>query len=428
MASSSDVAVIDGCRTPFVRSGTAFTDFTTYDLGRTAVAGLLHRTRLDPDAVDLVVMGSVLADPATTNLAREVALGCGITTSAPAYTVTVACVSSLQAILDGVRAIQTGAARVVIAGGAETFSDVPIRFRRPVRKRLIASQKARGLGDRLGLAKGLRLRDLLPEVPAIAEFSTAETMGQNAERLAKRLGVSREEQDAWALASHQRAARATVEGLLARQIVSAWAPPRYERVAFDNGIRGDSSPAALARLKPAFDRRFGTVTAGNSSFLTDGAAAVLLVRADRARELGLEPAAIVRGSAMTGADPREELLLGPAFATPRALDAAGIRLDQLGVVELHEAFAAQVVANLRLLADETFCRGRLGRPGAVGRIDPERLNAWGGSLAVGHPFGATGARLVTTCCHRMRFENARYGAVAACAAGAIGVALVLERA
>lgn len=428
MAPSTDVVVIDGCRTPFARSGTAFTDLTAYDLGRVAVAGLLHRTRVDPGVVDLVVMGSVLSDPATSNLAREVGLGCGISTAAPATTVTVACVSSLQAIVDGVRAIQTGAATVVVAGGAETFSDVPIRYQRPLRKRLIAAQKARGLGEWLALAKGLTPRHLLPEVPAIAEFSTAESMGESAERLAKRVGVGREEQDAYALASHQRAARATVDGLLARQIVPAWVPPRWERVAFDNGIRGDSSMAALARLAPVFDRRFGTVTAGNSSFLTDGAAAVLLARADRARELGLEAAAVVRGSAVTGADPREELLLGPAFATPKALDEAGLRLEQLDVVELHEAFAAQVVANTRLLADERYCRERLGRRGAVGRVDPERLNAWGGSLAVGHPFGATGARLVITCCHRMRHERVRYGAVAACAAGGIGVAMVLERA
>ncbi|MGE5235115.1 MAG: acetyl-CoA C-acyltransferase [Acidobacteriota bacterium] len=428
MSARPTVVVVDGCRTPFLRSSTDFGELRAYDLGRMAVAGLLHRTRIDPAAVDLVVMGTVLADPATTNLAREVSLGCGVPSSCPAYTVTVACVSSLQAALDGIRAIETGAASVVIAGGAETFSDVPIRYRRPVRKRLIASQKVRGLGGWLHLARGLKLRDLLPEVPALAEFSTRETMGQNAERLAKRVGVSREEQDAFALASHQRAAAATAQGLLARQIVPAWVPPAFRPVRTDNGIRADSSETALAKLRPAFDRRFGTVTAGNSSFLTDGAAAVLLASAERAEELGLEPLAVVRGAAVTGADPREELLLGPAFATPRALDQAGLRLQDVGVLEFHEAFAAQMVANVKLLADDRFGRDRLGRGGAVGRVDPERLNAWGGSLAVGHPFGATGARLITTCAHRMRYEGERFGAVAACAAGAIGIAMVFEAA
>lgn len=422
------VVVVDACRIPFLRSGTGYTDMRAYDLARMAVAGLLHRTRLDPASVDLVVMGAVLSDPATTNLAREVQLGCGIPHRAPAHTVTVACVSSLQAAIEAVRAIESGAASVAVVGGAETFSDVPIRYRRQVRKRLIAAQKAKGIGGWLRLARGLRLSDLLPEVPAIAEFSTGETMGQNAERLAKRLGISREEQDAWALASHRRAAEATASGLLARQIVTAWVPPSWAPVETDNGIRGDTSMEALAALRPAFDRRFGTVTAGNSSFLTDGAAALLLARADTAERLGLQPLAIVRSAAVTGADPREELLLGPTFAVPRALDAAGLTLDRVEVIEFHEAFAAQVVANVTLLADEAFCRSRLGRDGAVGRIDPERLNAWGGSLAVGHPFGATGARLIATCAHRLRHEKGRYGVLAACAAGAIGIGMVLEAA
>lgn len=421
------VVVVDGCRTPFLRSSTGFSELSSYDLGRLAVAGLLHRTRLDPAAVSLVVMGTVVADPATTNLAREVALGAGVPASCPAFTVTVACVSSLQAAVEGVRAIATDEADVVIVGGAETFSDVPIRYRRPLRRRLIAAQKVKGLGGNLRLARGLKPRDLLPEVPAIAEFSTGETMGANAERLAKRLGISRQAQDAYALSSHQRAAWATAEGLLAQQIEPVYLPPAFAAVGEDNGIRRDTSAAALAALRPAFDRRFGTVTAGNASFLTDGGAAVMLASEGAAERLGLRPLARVKSMAVTGADPREELLLGPAIASPRALERAGVALDEVGVVELHEAFAAQVLANLELLADERFCRDRLGLAGAVGTIEPERLNAWGGSLAVGHPFGATGARLIATCCHRMRHEVARFGLVAACAAGAIGTAMVLER-
>ncbi len=428
MTDAAPVMVVAGTRTPFLRSGTGFVDLGSYDLGRMAVAGLLHRTRVDPGAVDLVVMGTVLADPATTNLAREVGLACGVPAGRPAHTVTMACVSSLQAALDGARAIAAGEAAVVIAGGAETFSDAPIRFQRPVRKRLLATRKTRGLGGWVGLARGLRLADLRPEAPAIAEFSTRETMGQNAERLAKRWAITREEQDAYALASHQRAAKATADGWLSRQIAPAFVPPRFAPVAADNGIRADSSLAALAALKPAFDRRFGTVTAGNSSFLTDGGAALLLAGAARAEQLRLEPLARLRAAAVTAADPLEELLLGPAFATPRALAKAGITLDEVGVVEFHEAFAAQVLANVKLLGDDRFARERLGLDRAVGAVDKGLLNAWGGSLAVGHPFGATGARLITTCCQRMRAENARFGLVAACAAGALGIAMVFERA
>jgi acetyl-CoA acyltransferase len=426
-APARPVVVIDGCRTPFCRSGTAFTDLSTYDLGRMAVSSLIHRTRVDPEVVDLLVMGTVIADPQTSNLGREVVLASQLPDSCPAYTVTVACVSSLQSFLDCARAIQTGAADVAIAAGAETLSDAPIRFRRPVRKRLMASQKARGFGDYLKLVKGLKPADLLPEPVAIAEFSTGESMGQNCERLAKRLGITRADQDEYALSSHHRAARAIAAGLMERQLEPVRPAPGFGAVRHDNGVRGDSTAEKMAALRPAFDRRFGTVTAGNSSYLTDGAAAVLLASESAAARLGLEPVAVLKSSAVAALDPLEELLLGPALTIPKALDGAGLELDEVGVVELHEAFAAQVLAVLKLLEDETFCRTRLGLSRPVGPVDRARLNAWGGSLSVGHPFGATGARLITNCCHRMHSEGSRHGLVAACAAGAIGIGLVFEK-
>jgi acetyl-CoA acyltransferase len=424
---SRRVVVIDGRRTPFCRSGTAFADLGSYDLGRMAVSGLLHTTPIDPHAVDLLVMGTVIADPATSNLGREVVLGTQLPDSCPAHTCSVACVSSLQAFLDCARAIQCGDAEVAIAAGAETLSDAPIRYRRSVRKRLIASQKARGPGDYLKLLKGLGPTDLLPEPVALTEFSTGEVMGENCERLAKRYGITREEQDEYAMTSHHRAAAAAADGRLKRQIVPAYPPPRFNGVNTDNGVRGDTTMEKLAKLRPAFDRRFGTITAGNASYLTDGGAAVLLASEEAARRLGLKPIAVLKGSAVAALDPLEELLLGPAMTVPMALDAAGLELDEIDVVELHEAFAAQVLAVLKVLDDETFCRERLGRERPVGQIDRERLNTWGGSASLGHPFGATGARLITTCCHRLEAEQARYGLVAACAAGAIGIGLVFER-
>jgi acetyl-CoA acyltransferase len=315
----------------------------------------------------------------------------------------------------------------VIAGGAETLSDVPIRFRRPVRKRLIQSQKARGPAGYLRLLRGLKLSDLLPEVPALAEFSTGLTMGQNGERLAKRLGITREEQDAFALASHQGAARAAAAGLLASQIVPSCVPPSFVPITADNGVRGDTTLERLSRLTPAFDRRYGTVTAGNSSFLTDGAAACLLASEESAARLGLSPLARIVAFSYVAMDPLEELLLGPVVSIPPALDAAGLVLEDVGVFEIHEAFAAPVLAVQKLLADGAYCRTRLGRNSAVGTIPAAALNAWGGSLSIGHPFGATGARLVTTCARRLHHEGKRYGLVTACAAGALGHALVLER-
>ena len=422
------VFVVEGCRTPFCRSGTDFTDLRAYDLGRMAVSGLIQRTRIDPQVVDLLVMGTVIADPATSNLGREVVLGSQLPSSCPAYTCTVACVSSLQSFLDCARAIQTGAAEVAIAAGAETLSDAPIRYRRSVRKRLIAAQKARGPGDYLKLLKGLRPRDLLPEPVALAEFSTGEVMGENGERLAKGLGISREEQDRFAVTSHHRAAAAAEGGQLARQFVPAFVPPRFKEVARDNGVRGDTTMEKMAKLRPAFDRRFGTITAGNASYLTDGGSAVLVASEEGLRKLGMEPSAVLRASAVAALDPLEELLLGPAVTMPRALDAAHLELGDIEVVELHEAFAAQVLAVLKLLDDDDFCRQRLGREERLGAVDRGRLNAWGGSLSLGHPFGATGARLITNCCHRLEAEDARYGLVAACAAGAIGIGLVFEKA
>ncbi len=420
------VVVIDGRRTPFLRSGTGFTDLMAYDLGRMAVAGLMHQTRLSPSAVDLLVMGNVIQEVRTSNLGREVALGAGLDLSVPAYTVTMACVSSLQSFLSCVQAIQSGQAQVAIAAGAELLSDVPIRLSRPLRKRLIAAQKVRGPMGYFSLLAGLGLGDLAPERPAIAEFSTGEVMGENCERLSKRLGITRQAQDEYALLSHQRAAQATEQGLLARQIEPVYLPPYKEPLGRDNGFRGDTTLEKLGKLRPAFDKRFGTVTAGNSSFLTDGAGAVLLASEEAAERLDLRPMAYVKSVAVAALDPLEELLLGPAITVPRALAAAGLELEQVEVIELHEAFAGQVLAVLKLLADQEWCRERLGREEALGEVDLDRLNGWGGSLSVGHPFGATGARLITTCCHRMAHAGARYGLTAACAAGALGIGAVLE--
>ena len=421
------VVVVDGCRTPFLRSGTAFTDLSSYDLGRSAVAGLLHKTRIDPDIVDVLVMGRVVPDPKTTNLGREVVFGTDLPDRCTAHTVTVACISSLQSTLDVVRSIQAGAADVGIAAGAETASDVPIQFRRPLRKRLIAAQKARGFGDYLKLLKGLKFRDLAPEPVAIAERTTGETMGQNGERLAKRLGITRQEQDEFAMVSHQRAARAHDNGWLSQQITTVYPPSKFAAVSSDNGVRGDTTLEKLGKLRPAFDKKLGTITAGNASFLSDGGAAVLLMREDRAEQLGCEPLARIRGIGVSAQEPYDELLVGPALAAPRALEDAGLELEQAEVVELHEAFAAQVLAVMKLMEDPGFCSERLGRDKPVGRVDRDRLNAWGGSLSVGHPFGATGARLVMNTAHRMRHENAKHGLLAACAGGGLGIGMVLEK-
>ena len=422
-----EAVLVDGCRIPFQRSGTAYRDLASYDLGRLALKALLDRTGIEPGKIDRVILGSVIAKLATSNVARESALAAGIPVSVPAFTVTLACISANVAITTGVDLIRTGQADVVVAGGTESMSDIPICYRKPVRQKLMEAQKYRGPMDFLEFPKGIGLRDLLPEIPAIAEFSTGRSMGEDCDRLAARLGISREAQDEYAVRSHLAAAKATAEGTLAGEIEPVRIAPDFRQIASDNGFRADTSMDRMKGLKPAFVKKYGTVTAGNSSFLTDGAAAVLLMAREAAAALGYRPTARVRAYAYSAQDPAEELLLGPAYAAPRALDAAGLALSDIDVFEFHEAFAGQILANLQCLSSGRFGREKLGRGAAVGEVPMEKFNTLGGSLSLGHPFGATGARLVTTAASRLIREGGTFALVASCAAGAMGNAIILER-
>ncbi len=419
--------LVDGCRIPFLRSGTAYRDLTPYDLGRLALKALLTRTMIEPAKVGQVIMGSVISRLATSNVARESALGAGFPIQIPAFTVTMACISANVAITTGVDLIRTGQADVVVAGGTESMSDIPISYRKPMRQKFMEAQRYKGPLDYLQFLKGMNLKDLLPEIPSIAEFSTGRIMGEDCDRLAARLGVSREEQDEYAVRSHLAAAAATKEGLLAGEIDPVMVPPDFRPLREDNGFRADTTLEKMASLRPAFVKKYGTVTAGNSSFLTDGAAAVLLMAEDTAKALGYTPKASIRAYAYSAQDPQEELLLGPAYATPKALDLAGLELLNMDVFEFHEAFAGQILANLKCLASDRFAGEKLGRSRKVGDVPMEKFNTLGGSLSLGHPFGATGARLVTTAVNRLIREDGTFALVAACAAGAMGSAIILER-
>jgi len=427
-ASSPRTAVlVDGCRIPFQRSGTAYADLMAYDMGRMVLRGLLQRTGVSPERIDRVTMGSVVQDVETSNVAREAALAAGIPNSVPAFTVTMACISSNQALTSGVDLLRTGLADVVVAGGTETLSDPPVRLRRPLRQRLFQAQKAKDPTDYLELLKGLSPSDLIPETPAIAEFSTGEVMGESADRLAAMFGVSREEQDEYALRSHRRAAQARDAGHLEPELHPVAPPPDFDPITADNVIRDDTSMEKLRGLPPAFVEPFGTVTAGSSSALTDGASATLLMAEEVARGDGFTPQAALHNYTYVAQDPETELLLGPAYAIPQVLDEAGLTLDDVDVIELHEAFAGQVLAVLNALDSDAFAEEKLNRSSAIGPVDRDRLNAWGGSISLGHPFGATGTRLVTTAAHRLHVEDGRWALVAACAAGGQGHAMLLER-
>ena len=425
--SREEVVFVDGCRLPFRRAGTDYAELAAYDLARTVISGLLGRAGIEGGDLDGVVMGSVIQNVRTSNVARDAALAAGVPNEVPAHTVTMACISASRAITDATLELATGRAGLVLAGGVESLSDVPIGLTKEARKRLLEMRKAKSARDYLGLVKGLRPKHLVPQAPAIAEYSTDETMGESADRLAAAFGVSREEQDAYALRSHQAAAWATREGLLEGELVDTALPPEFRPLESDNTFREDTSMEKLAKLPPAFVKPYGTVTAGNSSPLTDGAAATLLATRSRAAELGLQPRAIVRDWVFVAQDPGTELLLGPAFAVPRLLERNGLTWSDIDVVEIHEAFAGQVLAVLNALGSDEFARDRLGRDRRVADVDLEKINPWGGSLSLGHPFGATGARLVTTAVNRLRAEDGRFAVVTACAAGGLGHAMLLER-
>ena len=421
-------AIVAGLRTPFLKAGSDFARLDVLELARSVTVELLQRTGLEPREVDHVIYGNVTRPVHYSNLARELVLAAGLPKATPADTVSLACASACQAITDATNLIERGYADVVIAGGVEMLSNVPVALSPPLARALVTASQSRSMGGRVQSFRGLKLADLPPVAPSITETSTGLSMGQSAELMAKLNCISRADQDAWALRSHQKAAAAWDDGRLAQEVSPVYVVENGGRaVTRDNHIRKDTSLEKLAQLKPVFDRAYGSVTAGNSSPLTDGAASVLLMSEERAAGLGLTPKALVRSYAYAAVDPAGELLIGPAYAIPKALDRAGITLGEIDVVEMHEAFAAQVLSTFRKLESRAFAEQELGRSEPVGCIDPERTNLRGGSIALGHPFGATGARCVTALANEMARRSAQLGLVSVCAAGGVGAAIVLER-
>ncbi|HEY7393552.1 MAG TPA: acetyl-CoA C-acyltransferase FadI [Gemmatimonadaceae bacterium] len=422
------VAIIAGVRTPFARAGTVFKGLSAIDLGKRCVAELIQRTNLDGDLVEAIVYGTVVPSVTAPNIAREVSLMPMLPRGCEAYTVSRACASANQAITDAADQIALGNRDVIIAGGAESLSNVPILHSRGMSDKLVALSRAKSTAGRVKILSSVRPRDLVPITPAIAEPSTGETMGQSAEKMAKLNHISREDQDQFALRSHRLASVGTEDGRLTAEIGPVWVPPSYETaVSSDNGIRTDSTIEALRGLKPVFDKRYGSVTAGNSSPLTDGASAVLLMSEERARSLGYTPLAFIRSYAYSALDPGEQLLMGPVLAAPVALQRAGVTLANIDLIEMHEAFAAQVLSNLEGFESHYWAE-RAGFTEPVGAVDRSKLNVMGGSIAIGHPFGATGGRILMTLTNELVRRGGQLGLMTVCAAGGMGHAMVIERA
>lgn len=419
------VVVVDGVRLPFAQTSTIYKDELAVDLQRLAITGLLTKTALPKDAIDYVICGTVIQEVRTSNIAREAAVNAGLPISVGSHTVSMACISSNAAICAGAEKIMAGQAQCVLAGGVETFSDVPIRLTRKLRQKLIQLPKAMKRGGPLGgvrhLFKNLQLSDLGLETPAIANFTTGEVMGVSSDRLSAKFNVSRQEMDEFTVRSHTNAAKAHQDGFYKQEVVP------YKGSTEENGIKGDSTIESVSKLKPAFVKPHGTHTAANSSFLTDGASASLIMSEARALELGFKPMAYLRDWSFKSCDPFEELLLGPTYCSQQLLRRNNLDMGQdVGVFEIHEAFAGQILSNLVAMDSQTFADANFDGH-KVGAVDMNKLNTKGGSLALGHPFGATGSRLITTASRRLQLEEERFALIAACADGGAGHACILER-
>ncbi|MDD5542419.1 MAG: acetyl-CoA C-acyltransferase FadI [Acidobacteriia bacterium] len=420
-------AIVAGCRTPFLKAWSHFKHLGALDLGKAAVQELLSKAELRPAVVDQMIFGIVVPAVKMPNIAREIALGAGIPAQVPAFTVSLACISSLVAIANGSDQIARGVADVVVAGGVDSLSDVPLTFHPHARNLFLKLNRSRTFGERLSTVLGFKFRDFIPDAPALEEPSTGLSMGQSAEQMAQINHISRHEQDEFALMSHQRAAAAHRNGIFKNEIAPVYLTRDQLTIREDNIIRSETSMEVMAKLKPVFDKRYGTITAANSSPLTDGAAAVLLMSEEKARALGYRPLAFLRSSAFSAHSPKDQMLMGPAYATPAALDRAGLKWSDLSVIEMHEAFAASVLATLKMFESKQWAQEKLNRSEPIGQIDYAKLNRYGGSIAIGHPFAATGARLVTTLANELQRTNSAFGLVTACAAGGHGAAMVLER-
>lgn len=419
------VAIVDGLRTPFARIATHYRDLSAIDLGVMVVRELMQRNQLKQEDLSQLVYGMTVMIPEAPFIAREIALACGLD-DVDAYSITRACATSFQTVASAAESILAGNADIVIAGGTDSTSSVRLPMSPKFSSTLRDVNFAKTLGDRVKLLATLRPRDILPMEPSITEFSVGETMGQSCEKMVKKWGISRHEQDDLAFASHSNAARAWKEGRLDQQVLNAELPGG-KSLKVDNLVRMNPERSAYDKLKPCFDfSGAGSVTAGNASPLTDGASAVLLMSEEKAKALGYTPLGYIRSFAFAAKTPKDDLLMGPVLAAPIALDRAGITLADLEIIDMHEAFAGQLACNLAGLASEKYATEVLGRKKAVGEIDRTRLNVNGGSIAYGHPFGATGTRVISQAIYELKRRGGGLALTTACAAGGVGAAMVLE--
>ncbi|WP_088331969.1 acetyl-CoA C-acyltransferase FadI [Lacimicrobium sp. SS2-24] len=424
--SGDRIAIVSGLRTPFAKMATYFHGVPAVDLGKMVVNEMLVRANLDPKLVEQLVYGQVVQMPEAPNIAREIVLGTGMSVHTDAYSVSRACATSFQATVNIAESMMAGNIEIGLAGGADSTSVSPIGVSKNLARALVDLQKTKTLGQKWNVIKRLGFKDLLPVPPAVAEYSTGLSMGDTAEQMAKTHQISREDQDALAHRSHSHAAQSWEQGKLKDEVMTAYAEPFKGALEQDNNVRFDSKLESYAKLRPVFDRKYGTVTAANATPLTDGASAVLMMTESRAKALGYTPLGFIRSYAFSAIDVWQDMLMGPSYATPIALDRAGMTLKDLTLIEMHEAFAAQTLANIKMFASDQFAKEKLGRDKATGEIDMDKFNVMGSSIAYGHPFAATGTRMITQMLNELNRRGGGTGLVTACAAGGLGAAMILE--
>jgi acetyl-CoA acyltransferase len=421
------VAIVAGLRTPFAKQWSAYREVSALNLANLVVSEMLQRIDLDPKEIQQVVYGQVVPSVEAPNIAREIVLATGMPKSIEAYSVSRACATSYQSAVNVAEAIMAGAIDTGVAGGADSASIVPITVSKRLAEALMAATKARSIGERMQAFAGIRPADLAPVPPAIKEFSTGLSMGDSAEKMAKENHIAREAQDEFAHRSHSLAAKAWAEGKFDDEVMEVFVPNRFnEAIREDNLIRKDTAIEKYAKLKPAFDRKHGTVTAANSSPLTDGASALLLMREDKAKAAGFDVLGFIRSYAFAALDPAGQLLMGPSYAAPIALDRAGVKVSDLDLIDMHEAFAAQILSNTQAFESAEWAQEHLGRSEKIGDIDWDKFNVTGGSISIGHPFAATGARQITQTLRELKRRGGNLALCTACAAGGLGAAMVLE--
>lgn len=420
------IAIVAGLRTPFAKMATYFHGVPALDMGKMVVNEMLVRNEVNPQWIDQVVYGQVVQMPEAPNIAREIVLGTGMQVGTDAYSVSRACATSFQSTVNVAESMMAGTIEVGVAGGADSTSVSPIGVSKKLARALVDAQKAKTMGQKWDIFKKLGLKDLMPVPPAVAEYSTGLSMGQTAEQMAKSHQISREEQDALAHRSHSKAAQSWNDGKLDGEVMTAWAEPFTGSLDKDNNIRFDSTVEGYKKLRPVFDKKHGTVTAANATPLTDGASAVLMMTESKAKALGYTPLGYIKSYAFSAIDVWEDMLMGPSYATPIALDRAGMSLNDLTLIEMHEAFAAQTLANVKMFASDKFAQEKLGRDKATGEIDMEKFNVMGSSIAYGHPFAATGTRMITQMLNELNRRGGGTGLLTACAAGGLGAAMIVE--